>query len=158
MRLALSRRTAVFSEYEKRGKITFESLTFSGRSRITRPIVDSRRNETGKFDYFIEISWDWFNQSYHGPSEHMLCIPVKYSKAYHKSLQRYCNGTDTSYTIVIRGKDIHVVLARDGYRYKSDEEITEENTVGIDVNSKHNMFALSTGEFIPHDEDLIAEL
>ena len=33
MRLALSRRTSVFTEYEKRGKITFESLTFSGRSR-----------------------------------------------------------------------------------------------------------------------------
>ena len=157
MRLALSRRESVYAKYIERGKITFESLTFSGRSRIKRPIVDARRNETGKFDYFIEISWDWFSQSYHGPSEHTLCIPVKYSKAYHKSLQRYCNGTDTFYTIVIRGKDIHVVLARDGYRYKSDEEITEENTVGIDVNSKHNMFALSTGEFIPHDDELIAE-
>jgi len=158
MRLALSRREAVYAKYIERGKITFDSLTFSGRSRITRPIVDARRNETGKFDYFIEISWDWSSQAYHGPSEHTLCIPFKYNKAYHKSLQRYCNGGDTSYTIVIRGKDIHVVLARDGYRYKSDAEITEENTVGIDVNSKHNMFALSTGEFIPHDEKLIAEL
>ena len=158
MRLALSRRTSVFSEYEKRGKITFESLTFSGRSRIKRPIVDARRNENGKFDYFIEISWDWFNQGYRGDSKNTLCIPFKYNKAYHRSLSRYCNGTDTSYTMVIRGKDIHVVLARDGYRYKSDAEITEENAVAIDVNSKHNMFALSTGEFIPHDEELIAEL
>lgn len=157
MRLALSRRTAVFSEYEKRGKIIFESLTFSGRSRITRPIVDARRNETGKFDYFIEVSWDWFDKGYRGDSKNTLCIPFKYNKAYHRSLNRYCNGRDTSYTIVIRGKDIHVVLARDGYRYKTDEEITEENTVGIDVNSKHNMFALSTGEFIPHDDELIAE-
>lgn len=158
MRLALSRRTAVFSEYETRGKITFESLTFSGRSRITRPIVDARRNETGKFDYFIEISWDWFNQGYRGESKNTLCMPFKYNKAYHRSLNRYCNGTDTSYTMVIRGKDIHVVLSRDGYRYKNIGEITEENTIGIDVNSKHNMFALSNGEFIPHDEELIAEL
>ena len=158
MRLALSRRTAVFSEYEKRGKITFESLTFSGRSRINRPIVDARRNETGKFDYFIEISWDWHEQGYRGDSKNTLCIPFKYSKAYHRSLNRYCNGTDTSYTIVVRGKDIHVVLARDGYRYKNNDEITEENTVGIDVNSKHNMFALSTGEFIPNDDALIADL
>ena len=158
MRLALSRRNTVFSEYEKRGKITFESLTFSGRSRIKRPIVDARRNETGKFDYYIEISWDWFDAGYRGNSKNTMCIPFKYSKAYHRSLNRYCNGTDTSYTIVIRGNDIHFVLARDGYRYKHDEEITEENTVGIDVNSKHNMFALSTGEFIPHDEALIADL
>lgn len=158
MRLALSRREAVFAEYINRGKITFESLTFSGRSRIKRPIVDARRNETGKFDYYIEISWDWFDSGYRGDSKNTMCIPFKYSKAYHRSLNRYCNGTDTSYTIVIRGNDIHFVLARDGYRYKHTEEITEENTVGIDVNSKHNMFALSTGEFIPHDEALIADL
>lgn len=158
MKLALSRRISVFAEYERRGKITFESLTFSGRSRIKRPIVDARRNETGKFDYFIEISWDWHDQGYRGDSKNTLCIPFKYNKAYHRSLSRYCNGTDTSYTMVVRGKDIHVVLARDGYRYKNTDEITEDNTVGIDVNSKHNMFALSTGEFIPHDEELVAEL
>ena len=158
MRLALSRRTTVFKEYESRGKITFESLTFSGRSRIKRPIVDARRNETGKFDYYIEISWDWFDDGYRGDSKNTMCIPFKYNRAYHRALRRYCNGTDTSYTVVIRGNDIHFVLARDGYRYKSNEEITEENTVGIDVNSKHNMFALSTGEFIPHDEALIADL
>ena len=158
MRLALSRRTAVFSEYEKRGKITFESLTFSGRSRIKRPIVGARRNDTGKFDYFIEISWDWFDKGYRGDSKNTLCMPFKYNKAYHRSLSRYCNGRDTSYTMVVRGKDIHVVLARDGYRYKNTDEITEENTVGIDVNSKHNMFALSTGEFIPNDDALIADL
>lgn len=158
MRLALSRRATVFAEYEKRGKITFDSLTFSGRSRITRSIVDARRNETGKFDYFIEVSWDWYNQGYHGDSPNTLCMPFKYNKAYHRSLNRYCNGTDTSYTMVVRGKDIHVVLARDGYRYKNADEITEENTVGIDVNSKHNMFALSTGEFIPNDDALITDL
>lgn len=158
MRLTLSRREAVFAEYINRGKITFESLTFSGRSRIKRPIVDARRNDTGKFDYYIEISWDWFDAGYRGSSKNTMCIPFKYSKAYHRSLNRYCNGTDTSYTVVIRGNDIHFVLARDGYRYKHDEDITEENTVGIDVNSKHNMFALSTGEFIPHDEALIADL
>lgn len=158
MRLALSRRTTVFAEYEKRGKITFETLTFSGRSRIKRPIVDARRNEIGKFDYFIEISWDWHDEGYRGDSKNTLCMPFKYNKAYHRSLSRYCNGTDTSYTMVIRGKDIHVVLARDGYRYKNTDEITEENTIGIDVNSKHNMFALSTGEFIPNDDALIADL
>ena len=158
MRLALSRREAVFGKYSSRGKITFESLTFSGRNRIKRPIVDARRNETGKFDYYIEISWDWFDDGYRDDSKNTMCIPFKYNRAYHRALQRYCNGKDTSYTIVIRGNDIHFVLARDGYRYKHDEEITEENTVGIDVNSKHNMFALSTGEFIPHDEALIAEL
>lgn len=158
MLLALSRRTSVFSEYEKRGKITFESLTFSGRSRIKRPIVDARRNETGKFNYFIEVSWDWFDKGYRGDSKNTMCIPFKYNRAYHRALGRYCNGTDTSYTVVIRGNDIHFVLARDGYRYMHNEKISNDNTVGIDVNSKHNMFALSTGDFIHHDEELIADL
>ena len=158
MRLALSRRATVFSEYEKRGKITFESLTFNGRSRIKRPIVDARRNENGKFNHYIEISWDWHDQGYHGNSKNTLCMPFKYNKAYHRSLNRYCNGTNTFYTMVVRGKDIHIVLARDGYRYKNTDEITEDNTIGIDVNSKHNMFALSTGEFIPNDDALIADL
>ena len=60
--------------------------------------------------------------------------------------------------MVVKGKDIHVVLTRDGYRYKNTDEITDDNTVGIDVNSKHNMFALNTGEFIPNDDALIADL
>ena len=158
MRLALSRREAVFAEYINRGKISFESLTFSGRSRIKRPIVDARRNVNGKFDYYIEISWDWFDDGYRGSSKNTMCVPFKYNRAYHRALNRYYNGADTSYTIVIRGNDIHFVLARDGYRYKHNDEITEENTIGIDVNSKHNMFALSNGEFIPHDEELIADL
>ena len=157
MRLALSRRESVYAEYEKRGCIVFESLSFSGRSRITRPIVDVRRNESGKFDYYIEISWDWYDRGYRGSSKNTMCIPFKYNRAYHRNLKRYCNGRDTAYTVVVRGKGIHLVLARDGYRYKNDESITEQNTVGIDVNSKHNMFALSSGEFIPNDTDLIAD-
>ena len=91
MRLALSRRETVFAEYISRGKITFESLTFSGRSRIKRPIVDARRNETGKFDYYIEIFWDWFDEGYRGSSKNTMCIPFKYNRAYHRALQRYCN-------------------------------------------------------------------
>ena len=158
MRLALSRRETVFTEYINRGKITFDSLTFSGRSRIKRPIVDARRNVNGKFDYYIEISWDWFDDGYRGGSKNTMCIPFKYNRAYHRALRRYCNGRDTSYTVVIRGNDIHFELARDGYRYKHNEEITEENTIGIDEHCKHNMFAFSTGEFIPHDEALIADL
>ena len=158
MRLAMSRREAVFAKYINRGKVIFESLTFSGRSRIKRPIVDARRNVNGKFDYYIEISWDWFDNGYRGNSKNTMCVPFKYNRAYHRALSRYCNGTDTSYTVVIRDKDIHFVLARDGHRYTHNEEITEENTVGIDVNAKHNMFALNSGEFIPHDEALIADL
>lgn len=158
MRLALSRRTMVFAEYKSRGKINFDSLTFSGRSRLTRPIVDARRNEIGKFNYYIEISWDWSNSRYHGSHTNTMCIPVKYKHSYHRSLKRYCNGTDTSYTIVVKHNKIHFVLTRDGYRYKENNNITDENTIGIDVNSKHNMFALSSGEFIPNDTDLIEDL
>ena len=159
MRLALARRERVYAEYQKRGRIVFDSLTFNGRSRITRPIVDKAQNPDGKFKCYVEISWDWQDGSgFHGEHKNTMCVPVKYNRKYHRNLKRYCNGTDTSYKIVIRGRDIHFVLSRDGARYKHDEEITPENTVGIDVNSKHNMFALSTGEFIPNDTALIEDL
>ena len=158
MRLALARRERVYAEYKKRGRIVFDSLMFNGRSRIKRPIVDKARNPDGKFECYIEISWDWHGEGYHGPHKNSMCVPVKYNRKYHRNLKRYCNGTDTSYKIVIRGRDIHFVLTRDGVRYKHDEEITSENTIGIDVNSKHNMLALSTGEFIPNDAELIADL
>ena len=158
MQLALSRRESVYKLYQKRGRINFESLTFSGRSRLTSPIVCARRNENGKFDYFIEISWDWFNKGYRGGSDHSLCIPFKYNKAYHRSLKRYCNGDCTPYTVVIRGNDIHIVLTRVGYRYKNITTILPDNTIGIDINSKHNMLALSSGAFISNDDDLIEDL
>lgn len=157
MCLALSRRESVYTEYMDRGPIQFNSLSFSGRSRIKRPII-AKASKEGKFEYYAEISWDWKDDGYRGSSPNTMCIPVKYNKKYHRNLSRYCNGTDTSYNMVIRGNDIHLVLARKGNRYTSDEEISEENTIGIDVNSKHNMFALSTGEFIPNDDALIAEL
>ena len=158
MRLALFKRQSVFNEYKNRGAITFESLSFSGRSRITRPVVAPNRGNTdSRLQYFVEISWDWTNQNYHKKSDTMF-IPVKYSKSYHRSLARYCNGTDTSYNMIIRGNRLHIVLTRDGYRYTSDSVITDENTVGIDVNSKHNMFADSRGTFIPNDDELVKEL
>jgi hypothetical protein len=158
MNLALMRRERVYAKYEELGKVDFVSLTFDGRSRISRPIIDRARNENGKFEYYIEISWDWAGDGYHGEHKNTMCIPVKYNKKYHRNLKRYCNGTDTSYKIVIKNNKIHFVLTREGERYKHDEEITEANTIGIDVNSKHNMFALSTGEFIPNDIDIVADL
>ena len=158
MRLALARRERVYAEYKARGRIVFDSLTFNGRSRIKRPIVDKAQKPDGKFECYIEISWDWHDVGFHGEHKNTMCVPVKYNRKYHRNLKRYCNGTDTSYIIVIRGRNIHFVLTRDGVRYKHDDEITPENTVGIDVNSKHNMFALSTGEFIPNDTALIEDL
>ena len=158
MRLALMRRERVYAEYSKRGRIEFTALTFDGRSRLSRPIVDKAQKTDGKFDYYLEISWDWHGEGYHGPHKNSMCVPVKYNRKYHRNLKRYCNGKDTSYKVVVKGSDIRFVLTRDGARYKHDEEVTPENTVGIDVNSKHNMFALSTGEFIPNDAELIEDL
>jgi len=157
MRLATSRRDALFKSYFLRGRIIFNSLTFHGRSRHTRPIVSLARKEKGKFNCYIELSWLWNNQGYHGVATNALCIPVKYSKAYHRSLTRYTHSFDTFYTMVITGKDIHIVLYRRGYRYKNNVEISDNNTIGIDVNSKTNMFTLSTGGFIANDSSLINE-
>lgn len=139
-RLAFSRRESVYNYFKSKGRIKFESLTFSGCSRIKRPIVAKSINSTGRFDYYAEISWDWFNKGYHGEHSNTMCIPVKYSNRYHRNLSRYYTEYSTFYTIVIRGSDIHLVVTRDGNYYTNTDEITDENTIGIDVNSKHNMF------------------
>jgi len=156
MTLALSKREQVYSRYEDRGKIEFTSLTFKGRSRITRPIVAKNTKGNSRLSHFVELSWE-FDKKGHRKSQ-TLCIPVKYNAKYHRNLKRYTNGTDTSYTIVIRGKDIHIVLTRDGKRYIPVNEIIQEKVIGVDVNQKHNMLSCSDGFTVDHNRELIDDL
>jgi transposase len=158
MTLAMSRREQVYSRYEERGRIVFTSLSFKGRSRITRPIVAKSTKEKSRIQHFVEISWDWTETIGNRKKSDTMCIPVKYNAKYHRNLKRYNNGTDTFYTIVVRGKDIRVVLTRNGKRYIPVNDIEENKIVGGDVNQKHNLLILSDGYSIDHDRELIDEL
>ena len=160
MKLALSKRSQIFSTYDDRDPIIFTSLTFRGRSRIGRPIVDKRRknDKKSKNTHFVELSWVWANPKGKRKKHSTMIIPVKYNKGYHRNLKRYCNGTDTSYTITFKHKTIQIILTRDGKRYIPINEIEQEKVVGADVNQKHNMIILSDGFQIQHNNEITDEL
>lgn len=151
--LAIQRRTRILNDYKKRGPIKFESLTFNGRSRLTTDIVRPNKNKNSRITHFLSISWVHKNGSIKP-----LHIPIKYNKKYHKNLKRYITKTETYYTVVFKKNKIYFVLYRSGKRVTPQYDVTDENTIGIDVNSKHNLLSLSDGSFIPHDEHLVAEL
>ena len=160
MKLALSKREQVFSTFDHKEPIVFKSLTFRGRSRINRPIVDKRRknDKKSKNMHFIELSWIWKNPKGKRKAKDTMIIPTKYNKGYHRNLKRYCNGTDTSYTITFKHKSIQVVITRDGKLFIPINEIEQEKVVGADVNQKHNMLILSDGFSINHSKEITDEL
>ena len=147
MELALSRRERVIKRYSKY-PINFTSLTFRGRSRLATDIVSYNDNFNSCIKAFINISWNISNRK-------KLTIPVKYSKDFHKDMKRYTNGTDTSYTLCLEeNNQIRVILS-----YEDEREYTEVNdndeVIGIDVNSKHNLFQCSNGNTIDYDRKLV---
>ena len=148
MELALSRRERVIKKYSEY-PITFTSLTFRGRSRLTSDIISYNNNFNSIIKAFINISWSVNNRK-------KLTIPIKYSKDFHKDMKRYTNGTDTSDTLCLKeNNQIRIILS-----YKDEREIPENknNFVGIDINSKHNLFQCSNGEVIDYDRKLVETL
>ena len=145
MKLALSRRERVIKHYSKHS-INFTSLTFRGRSRLTTDIVSYNENFNSIIKAFINVSWGINNRK-------KLTIPVRYSKDFHKDMKRYTNGTNTSYTLCFEeNNQVRIILS-----YEGEREIPENKSsyVGIDVNSKHNLFQCSNGDTIDYDRKLV---
>lgn len=148
LKLAFSRRERVIKRYSEY-PINFTSLTFRGRSRLTSDIVSYNDNFNSCIKAFVNISWNISDRK-------KLTIPVKYSKDFHKDMKRYTNGTDTAYTLCLEeNKQVRVILS-----YEDGREIPEnkQNFVGIDVNSKHNLFQCSNGDTIDYDRKLVEVL
>ena len=150
MELALSRRERIIKRYSKY-PINFTSLTFRGRSRLTSDIVSYNENFNSCIKAFVNISWNVNNRK-------KLTIPVKYSKDFHKDMKRYTNGTNTSYILCLEeNNQVRIILT-----YEDEREYTEVNdkdeVIGIDVNSKHNLFQCSNGDTIDYDRKLVETL
>ena len=148
MKLALSRRERVIKHYSKY-PINFTSLTFRGRSRLTSDIVSYNENFNSCIKAFINVSWSINNRK-------KLTIPVKYSKDFYKDMKRYTNSTDTSYTLCLEeNNQIRMILS-----YADNREMPENksNFVGIDINSKHNLFQCNNGDTIDYDRKLVETL
>lgn len=148
MKLALSKRERVIKHYSKY-PINFTSLTFRGRSRLTSDIVSYNENFNSCIKAFINVSWSINNRK-------KLTIPVKYSKDFYKDMKRYTNSTDTSYTLCLEeNNQIRMILS---YADKREMPENKSNFVGIDINSKHNLFQCSNGDTIDYDRKLVETL
>ena len=144
LNLALSKRKHVVNHYSEH-PIEFKSLIFSGRCRKTR-IIDYNRRFSSKINSFISLS---------GVGRKSFDIPVTFNKGWHGNMKDYRKkNPDYEYTITFdeRNHQVNIHLCKDGERYIPQ---ANGNTVGIDVNCKHNLFSLSDETIYDYDRKLV---
>ena len=142
--LALSKRKRVLEHYSEY-PIEFKSLTFSGRCRKTR-VIDYNSRFGSKINSFVSLS---------GIGRKSFDIPVTFNKGWHGNMKDYRKkNPDYEYTITFNEKEhqVNIHLCKDGERY-----IPQANgdTIGIDVNCKHNLFSLSDETTYDYDRKLV---
>ena len=142
--LASRKRQRIIEHYSKK-PIEFKSLSFSGRSRKTR-IIDYNKHFGSVINSFVSLS---------GMGRKSFDIPVLFSKGWHGSMGDYRKSSnDYEYVITFdeRRHQVNVNLCKDGERYIPD---AQGDTVGIDVNCKHNLFSLSDETTYDYDRKLV---
>ena len=146
LKLALSRRNKTIKHYSEY-PIEYKTLTFSGRSR-KKFIIDYNSNYKSEIKAFISLS---------GFSKKSFDIPVKYSKDYYGRIKNYQKSSN-DYEYVIKfdeyKKQVSIIYVKDGERYIPE---AQNEIIGIDVNSKHNLLSLSNGEAYDFDRKLLED-
>ena len=142
--LTTSKRKRIINKYAN-NQIEFNSLTFSGRCR-KKKIIDYNHRFGSVINSFISLS---------GLSRKSFDIPVIFNKGWHGNMKDYRkNSPDYIYTLTFDEKkhQVSVNICKDGERY-----IPEPNgeTIGIDVNCKHNLFSLSNETTYDYDRKLV---
>ena len=142
--LTLSKRQRIIKHYSEY-PIEFKSLTFSGRCRKTR-IIDYNCKFGSKINSFVSLS---------GFSRKSFDIPVTFNKGWHGNMKDYRKkNPDYEYTIRFNEREhqVNIHLCKDGERYIPQPN---GNTIGIDVNCKHNLFSLSDETTYDYDRKLV---
>ena len=143
-RLAISKRQRIIQHYSEY-PIEFKSLTFSGRCRKKR-IIDYNHRFGSVINSFVSLS---------GIGRKSFDIPVTFNKGWHGNMKDYRKKTpDYEYTLTFDEKkhQVNIHLCKDGERYIPQ---VNGNTVGIDVNCKHNLFSLSDETTYDYDRKLV---
>ena len=146
LKLALSRRNRTIKHYSEY-PIEYKSLTFSGRSQ-KKSLVSFNSNFNSEINAFFNLS---------GFSSDNLYIPVKYAKDYHGRMKSYWKKNHHyEYTVTFDEyrKQVSVIYVKDGERYIPE---AQDEIIGIDVNSKHNLLSLSNGETYDFDRKLLED-
>ena len=144
LNIALSKRNRVVKHYSER-PIEFKSLTFSGRCRKTR-IIDYNSRFGSVINSFVSLS---------GIGRKSFDVPVTFNKGWHGNMNDYRKKSpDYEYTITFNEKkhQINIHICKDGERYIPQ---ANGNTIGIDVNCKHNLFSLSDETTCDYDRQLV---
>ena len=144
LNLALSKRKRVVKHYSEY-PIEFKSLTFSGRCRKTR-IIDYNSKFGSKINSFVSLS---------GIDRKSFDIPVIFNKGWHGNMKDYRKKTpDYEYTLTFDEKNhqVNIHLCKDGERYIPH---IHGDTIGIDVNCKHNLFSLSDETTYDYNRQLV---
>ena len=144
MSLALQKRNRVISRYADK-PIEFKSLSFSGRCRKTK-IIDYNSKFGSVINAYISLS---------GLGRKPFDIPVKFNKDWHGNIKNYYKkNPDYEYTLTFNEREhqVNIHLCTDGERYIPQ---ARNNIVGIDVNCKHNLFALSNETTYDYDRKLV---
>ena len=142
--LVLSKRKRIVKHYSEY-PIKFKSLTFNGRCRKTR-IIDYNRKFSSVINSFISLS---------GIGRKSFDIPVTFNKGWHGSMKDYRKSNpDYRYTLTFneRNHQVNIHLCKDGERYIPQ---VHGETIGIDVNCKHNLFSLSDETTYDYDRKLV---
>ena len=142
--LALSKRKRIVKHYSEH-PIEFKSLAFSGRCRKTR-IIDYNIKFGSVINSFVSLS---------GIGRKSFDVPVTFNKGWHGNMKDYRkNNPDYEYTITFNEKkhQVNIHLCKDGERYIPQ---VNGNTVGIDVNCKHNLFSLSDETTYDYNRKLV---
>lgn len=142
--LASSKRKRIVKHYSE-SPIEFKSLTFSGRCRKTR-IIDYNHRFGSVINSFVSLS---------GIGRKSFDIPVTFNKVCHGNMKDYRKkNPDYEYILTFDEKkhQVNIHLCKDGERYIPK---AKGNTIGIDVNCKHNLFSLSDETTYDYDRKLV---
>ena len=147
--LALSKRNRILNNYQK-DPIEFTSLTITGKTSKIKQIIEYNSNRQSKITAFISING--INDKWGD----VFDIPVKYSHKFHGDISDYQKDISSQYiytlTFDFKHKEVDVILCKDGERKLPENKV---NYIGIDVNLKHNLFALSDGSFYDFDRQFV---
>ena len=143
---------------KKINKVTYKSLTFNHMNVLTK-----------KFPAMLEKSHIKLTNAVihiNLPKIAIIDLPVRHSKKYHGTFKDYkCNLNKTTgqkqYLIKISfdevKREVKITLVRDITKNISDN-YEGKQILGVDVNTKHNIFALSNHEIQEIDKKLVKKI